>query len=101
MEIVNAIAKVRFASARPQRVRLARNDACVVELLCLEPGQEARVSAGMWTYYVVTGTATVTAGEQAGELTPGQMAVTQAGEAHTIANAGEARLVCLAAGRPD
>jgi hypothetical protein len=29
------------------------------------------------------------------------MAVTQAGEAHTIANAGEARLVCLAAGRPD
>jgi quercetin dioxygenase-like cupin family protein len=100
MEVINAISKVRFASARPQRVSLARDDACVIEMLCMEPGQQARVSSGAWTYYVVTGSARITAEGLASDLPPGQAASTRPGETHTVANAGEARLVCLAVGRP-
>jgi quercetin dioxygenase-like cupin family protein len=100
MEIMNAIAKVRFASARPQRIHLARHDHCVVEMLCMEPGQKPDVSTGTWTYYIVKGTAELTAGSQAHTLTFGQVASTQADELHSVANTGEGRLVCLAIGSP-
>ena len=100
MDVVNAIAKVRFASARPQRVHLARNDAYHVEMLCMEAGQETKVTDGPWIYYVVTGTAKVAAGAQSGELSPGQAVTTGSQEVHTVANAGDGRLVCLAIGAP-
>ena len=41
---VNAIAKVRFSSARAQRVHLADAGGAKVELLCLEGGQEMTLS---------------------------------------------------------
>ncbi len=96
MERHNAIAKVRFASARAQRVHLWRADGCVVELLCMEVGQETRVTSGAWCYYVATGTAELRAGGGAERLAPGQMGTTEPDEEHTLANAGEGRLVCLA-----
>lgn len=99
MDIVNAIARVRFSSARPQRVQLHRAGPVRVELICMEPGQQLSVPAGPRTYYVITGPATVQAG--GGEpqaVGPGQMALLGAEESHVIANAGEQRLVCLAAG---
>lgn len=98
MDAVYAISKVRFASARPQRVRLTRNDSYAVEMLCMEAGQDAKVTSGPWTYYVVMGAATLTGPEGSVDLTPGQMATTDAKERHTLANAGEGRLVCLAIG---
>lgn len=96
MDVVHAISKVRFATARPQRVRLSRNDAYVVEMLCMEAGQEIDATAGPWTYYVVMGTARLTAGASAGDVAAGQIAATEPDEHHTLANAGEGRLVCLA-----
>jgi len=100
MDIVNAISKVRFASARPQRVHIARNDNYLVEVLCMEAGQETKVTDGPWTYYVVMGTARIAAGGRAGELSPGQTVTTGPEEVHALANAGEGRLVCLAIGTP-
>jgi len=98
MDIIPAISKVRFASARPQCVHLARNSSYVVDMLCMEAGQEAKITAGAWTYYVVMGTAKLTGAGGSSELSAGQMATTEADETHTLANAGEGRLVCLAVG---
>ena len=98
MDVVQAIGKVRFASARPQRVHVSRNGACAVELLCMEAGQEAKVTAGPWTYYVVMGAARIAAGRRAEQIAAGEAAVTGPDEVHTLANAGEGRLVCLAVG---
>jgi len=98
MNIVNAISKVRFASAKAQQVQLHAGEGLCAELLCVEPGQQLRVSVGEWTYYVVTGTARLTAGDVEAELPTGQLAATTPGQAHTIANPGEHRLVCLAIG---
>jgi quercetin dioxygenase-like cupin family protein len=100
METINAIAKVRFSSARPQRVQLHRSDSLQVELVCMEPGQQLRAPKGEWSYYMITGKGAVTGGGAEQALPTGQMAVSHAGEACTITNAGEQRLVVLAVGRP-
>ena len=96
MNVVHAISKVRFASARPQRVHLSSNDAWTVEMLCMEAGQKTEVASGSRTYYVVMGTAKLTAGEESADLSAGQVACLQADERHTMINVGEGRLVCLA-----
>ena len=100
METVNAIAKVRFGSARPQRIQLHKGAELVMELLCLEAGQKIAVNSGCWAYYVVTGKASVSDGRQSGELATGQLVAMDPPQRHTIANAGEGRLVVLAAGHP-
>jgi quercetin dioxygenase-like cupin family protein len=99
MNIVNAIAKVRFASAKPQHVPLHKAQHLAADLLCLEPGQALHVDAGQWVYYVVTGTLTVTAGGKDSPLPVGQVAVTEPDEPHALTNAGEQRVVCLRAGK--
>ncbi|MGB2821908.1 MAG: cupin domain-containing protein [Phycisphaerae bacterium] len=98
MDIVHAISKVRFATARPQCVHLTRNDSYLVDMLCMEAGQEAKTTSGAWAYYVVMGTARLTCAGGSAELSAGQMATAGPDETHTIANAGEGRLVCLAVG---
>lgn len=100
MDIVNAVSKVRFASARPQRVHLAKSESQLVELVCLEAGQEVRVTTGPWVYYVVAGAARLTCPDGQGDLSPGQLACLGPEETHTLANAGEGRLICLALGTP-
>jgi mannose-6-phosphate isomerase-like protein (cupin superfamily) len=100
MDVVNAVSKVRFATARPQRVHLAKGDSQLVELICLEAGQEVRVATGPWVYYVVAGTARLVCPDAEGTLGPGQLACLGATEPHTLANGGEARLICLALGTP-
>jgi mannose-6-phosphate isomerase-like protein (cupin superfamily) len=99
MDAVNAIGKVRFSSAKPQRVQLHKSAGLLAELICMEAGQELNVPAGELTYYVVMGTASISAGGQTAEIPPGHFAATGADEAHTISNAGEGRLVCLAVGQ--
>lgn len=98
MDVINAISKVRFASAKPQRVHLTRGESCVVEMICMEAGQAIHGIRGAWTYYVVTGAARVEAGTQKGDLSAGQMAAAGAEEPHSLANAGGGRLICLAIG---
>jgi mannose-6-phosphate isomerase-like protein (cupin superfamily) len=99
MDIVNAIAKARFASAKPQRVQLHKDGRAPIDLLCMEPGQSLKVSSGSWAYYVVTGTAEMVSGSTTSRLPTGQIAVAAKDEPHTITAAGEQRLVCLAIGR--
>jgi len=99
MDYVNAIAKVRFSSAKPQRVVLHKGQAITAELFCLEPGQHVTADRGEWTYYVVAGTAQFSHAGQSVVLPTGQLACACADEVHKISNDGEQRLVCLAVGK--
>lgn len=101
MDTVNAIAKARFASARPQRVQLFRDETLCVELLCLEPGQGVSVREGQWVYYIIAGKATVSVGSDSHELSTGFSAFAAADEQHKLSNAAETRLICLAVERRD
>ncbi|HUS46709.1 MAG TPA: cupin domain-containing protein [Phycisphaerae bacterium] len=96
MDLINAIAKVRFSSARPQRVHLHKGKTLLAELLCMEPGQHRKIDRGQWAYYVITGAATITIHDKTSDLSAGQFAAVGPGEPHTVANAAEQRLVCLA-----
>jgi len=98
MNVTNAIAKIRFASARAQRVQLHKGKGILVDLICVEPGQELQVASGEWAYYVITGTAKVAAGGTETPLPTGQLAAADANEKHALVNDGEQRLVCLAVG---
>jgi len=99
MDILNAIAKARFGSAKPQRIQLHKGLELSAELLCLETGQELRVPGGERTYYVITGSATITSAGSKAELQTGQLAACGLREQHTISNATDKRLVILAVGR--
>ena len=100
MDVINAIAKVRFSSARSQRVQLTHGEPLAAELLCLEPGQKRKIDSGAWCYYIVTGTATVLADGEEIHLPTGQFTSTEKDQTHQIANDAENRLVCLAVGIP-
>jgi len=95
MDAVNAIAKVRFASAKPQTVHLHKGRRIAVDLLCMEPGQKLTVPAAERLYYVVTGAANISGPGKETAVPAGQLAATVVDEAHGIANAGAQRLVCL------
>jgi len=98
MEIVNAIAKARFASVRAQCVQLHKGASLSSELLCMEPGQKLDVTSGRWLYYVVKGRARIDVDGVEGDLAPGQMAALELNEKHRITNIGEQRLICFTAG---
>ncbi len=100
MDITNAIAKVRFSSARPQRVHLNRDDELSAELLCIEPGQQFNIDSGQWVYYVITGAGTISADGTTTSLETGHTAASRFDEAHSLINSSEQRLICLAVGRP-
>lgn len=95
MDAVNAIAKVRFASAKPQTVHLHKGRRLSADLLCMEPGQKLEVAASERIYYVVTGAATLRGGDAEKALPAGQLAATAPDEPHGITNTGSQRLVCV------
>ena len=95
MDVVNAISKVRFASAKPQTVHLHKGTRLAADLLCMEPGQRLEVSPAERIYYVVTGAATLSVHGTETPVPTGQLAATAADEPHGIANAGSQRLVCV------
>jgi len=96
MDFMNAIAKVRFGSAKPQRIQLTKTDSCQVEMLCMESGQQLSVRSGRWLYYVIAGHAAITAKDVEQKISAGHLATTAAGEKHQITACGEQRLICLA-----
>ena len=96
MEIINAIAKARFASSQPQRVHLGTDAQLESALICMEPGQELVVGSARWVYYVVKGQARVCTSEGEADLVPGAFAGFAPGQKHTITNTGEQRLICFA-----
>ena len=95
MDIINAIAKVRFNSAKPQRVSLVRNPTFQADLICMEGGQALAVEGGEWLYYVITGTASLVGNGPAMQTPTGQMA-SAVNEKHVITNPSNRRLVILA-----
>ena len=97
MDLVNVIGKVRFSSAKPQTIRLHKENELALELLCMEPGQEFKAPAGPRAYYVISGTARITAqnGAAPQPLPAGQLAATYDGEEHILSNPSEQRLICL------
>lgn len=99
MDIVNAVAKARFGSAKAQRVQIHHSDRLHVDLICMEAGQQLRQEAGEWTYYVMAGSGAMTCQGNAQLLPTGQVAIAAEDEAHTLANAADKRLVVLAIGR--
>jgi len=94
MTPTNAIAKVRFSSAKPQRVHLAQSDQLASELLCLESGQQMKVAEADTILYIILGAATINAGEEDASAQTG--CVMAPGKPFLLANAAEQRLVCLA-----
>ncbi len=98
METTSAVARVRFASAKPQRIKVHNSGGLVTDILCLEPGQDIKVDRGQWRYYIVSGTATLVSGEQSEDLPMGQFAAMESGEKHRVSNRGEQRAICLAIG---
>ncbi|MCL2701372.1 MAG: hypothetical protein FWE88_06730 [Phycisphaerae bacterium] len=96
MDIVNAIAKARFNSARAQRVPLHKTSAMHADLLCLEAGQSLDVpDGGAWTYYVIAGTVAVSQ-QQAVSLPQGHSVGVEG--PHTLRNVDQRRLILLAVG---
>jgi quercetin dioxygenase-like cupin family protein len=96
MELVNAIGKVRFGSAKPQVVRLHKGKELTLELLCMEPGQEFKCPTDERAYYVITGAGRMSLDRGAAQNLPaGQLAVTAGGQSHILSNPAEQRLICL------
>jgi uncharacterized cupin superfamily protein len=94
MNVVNVISKVRFNSARPQRVNLEKSGGLVCDLLCLEPGQE-NAGGQACAYYVIAGSGQLKTSQGKSDLVMGTLAVIDSGQAHTIVNSLEQRLICL------
>ncbi len=95
MDVLNAIEKVRFSSARPQRVQLSKCPEFNCELLCLEPGQKL-IASGRCAYYLIAGSGEVEAGQDKQPTRLGHFVTCEEGESHTIVNSSEQRLICLA-----
>jgi hypothetical protein len=93
MEPVNAIAKARFSSARPQRVNLLSDGAVSAELLCLEKDQRMPVCGPSAILYVVGGSGTLIRTDGQDSLPVGH--VVSLDSQSTLANLGEQRLICL------
>ena len=93
MTAINAIAKVRFSSGRPQRVHLVDGQRVAAELLCLERGQEMPIVGPDAMLYVIGGDATLTQDDQTDNLSPGYLLALENG--YTLANRDEQRLICL------
>ncbi|MHC4716122.1 MAG: cupin domain-containing protein [Planctomycetota bacterium] len=94
MDITNAIAKVRFNSARPQRVQLAKCTGYICDLLCLEPGQEL-TATGECAYYIVAGNGNAKIKDETKDVEMGNFIHCPDGESHTLVNSSEQRLICL------
>ncbi len=94
MDVINAIAKIRFSSAKAQRVQLHRCVGFASDLLCLEPGQDFS-SAGRCSYYIIAGSGVLQAGKNKKDVNPGNFATCEEDESHTLVNSSEQRLICL------
>lgn len=97
MNVTNAIAKVRFSSARPQRVQVARFAQYACDLLCLEPKQEL-TGTGPCGYYVVAGSGQIRSGKDSKPLSMGIVVDFMQGETYLLVNTSEQRLICLVIG---
>ncbi|MDY7011951.1 MAG: hypothetical protein SVV80_14565 [Planctomycetota bacterium] len=94
MDVINAIAKIRFSSAKAQRVHLHHGGGLACDLLCLEPGQEFS-STGQCSYYLIAGAGVIKAGKTIKGVNMGNFATCEEDESHTLVNSSEQRLICM------
>lgn len=88
----------RFADAKMQKSNLFESAPMVVDLYCLEPGQEQRVHSHAGEakmYYVIEGEGEFTVGDDSRTLGPGHFACADAGVPHGVANRSTGRLTVL------
>jgi mannose-6-phosphate isomerase-like protein (cupin superfamily) len=95
VDVVNAIAKVRFSAAKCQHVILQKAPGLTVSLVCMQGGQTAKLPAGPCTYYVVTGSADLAHAGKTVSLAPGHSVTAAPGEVHQLTCRSEDRLVCI------
>jgi mannose-6-phosphate isomerase-like protein (cupin superfamily) len=95
LETVNAIARVRFSSARPQVVQLHKPGVAHVELLCMEAGQKLTVDKTPVVYYVITGSASIASAGKTVVAAAGHTVSLDTNETHVVVSPPEGRLVCL------
>ena len=82
MQILDVVGRVRFADEKMQKVGLVETDRLYFDLYCLKPGQSQKVHRHVGSdkiYYVLSGRASVSVGEEEGELTPGQAVLAPSG----------------------
>ena len=94
MDVINAIARIRFNSAKAQRVQLHRFEGFACDMLCLEPEQEFSAT-GRCAYYFIAGTGVIKAGKSRKAVDMGNLVACDEDESHTIVNSSEQRLICL------
>ena len=99
MTPINAIGKVRFSSAKGQRVHLVDAEGVAADLLCLEQGQELSPGKGPAVVYVIAGTAAVICQGKQTRLPTGHIVCTD--ENCKLTNIGEQRAICLAVKAPE
>ncbi|MDA0699763.1 MAG: cupin domain-containing protein [bacterium] len=89
----------RFSLARVERRSLVDAPDLRVELICFEAGQrdEALSCAATASYQVLEGEALVRAGDEVVRLGKGKLLAVDAGELHTLENAGGGLLVVMSA----
>lgn len=96
MQTVN-ISKARsFSLDEVQVGELAAAGAMHASLVCFEAGQSWRGGPDAVVYQVLEGEALVRAGDATERVGKGRLATLQAGESHTVENAGGGLLVVLA-----
>jgi len=90
--------RAEFRPDKMAKVALARTERALLDLYCLEPGQEQAPHAHAdqdKVYVLLEGRATVVVGDRRETLEPGEAVVAPAGTPHGIANAGPARVLAL------
>jgi mannose-6-phosphate isomerase-like protein (cupin superfamily) len=86
----------RFSADRMVKVTLAATPRLLLDLYCLEPGQEqkAHVHAGQdKLYLVLEGRAHITVEGQEDTVGPGEAVLARAGQPHGLSNPGPDRLL--------
>lgn len=96
--ILNLMDHARFAAEKLAKVALFESPRALLDLYCLEPGQEQRVHQHDdidKVYVGLSGAALVTVGDEATRLGPLQAALAPAGAPHGVRNDGAERAVLL------
>lgn len=106
MQRVMVAGQARFVAERMQKVALFATDRFFCDLYCLAPGQAQRPHSHPHSdkvYYVTSGCATITVGEEVAEAEPGVAVLAPAGVEHGVVNrsSGPVTLLVFMTPRPE
>ncbi|MCE9593208.1 MAG: cupin domain-containing protein [Planctomycetes bacterium] len=104
MGFIDANARRSFAGDKLAKHNLFETAQMFCDVYCLEPGQAQKPHAHAGAtkfYFVLDGRGTFSVGDATRELGPGELAWSEPGESHGVANTSNARLVLLVAMAPN